>query len=311
MSDEQTFGQATGAPQDVTADPSTAITTTTTTDADVEHQAHDQTLTPEQQQEIARREWEEQQAVQNKPWFKKRLDKLTYQRHEAERQAQAERQRADQLQTMLDRSMTKQNDSILPLPVQAAQKPKPVIDNFETDQEYFEALSDWKLESYQAQEAAKKEYQQQQRQQQQAQQQQAQFDTWFRNESNRAMMTGEQNYMDWDQVVLPVINTQMPVNFGAEILQTDNPSDVLYGICKNPAEMNRIMQIQSPVRRAIELSKFDSQLQASKKKGGISNAPPVMTPVKGTKTNPVAPDPKDTEAWIKARRAEKMKRGVR
>lgn len=311
---EQTFGEAAGAPdapQDVTEDSSPQPTETADSGQELPQDQDPGTeLTPEQIAEAERAEWEEQRNVSKKPWFKKRFDKMTYQRRQAERLADEATKRADQLQAALDQLAGRQQSPpqdapIIPPP---ASVPKPVIDNFDSDAEYFEALSDWKLNDHLAKQKAQADAAKQQERERKRQEQAQSFNTWFQQKSAETMEAGEQSYMDWQKVVLPVINTNLPAGLGAEILQVENPSDVLYHVCKNPADLAKIMQIQSPVKRALELGKLDDKIQGAKKKGRVSNVPPIVAPVAGAKATPTRPDPKDTEAWIKARRAEKMKR---
>jgi hypothetical protein len=119
------------------------------------------------------------------------------------------------------------------------------------------------------------------------------------------MAAGESTYHDWTQVVDPVINSAVTVELGAEILQTENPADVLYAVCKDPKTLEQISQIQAPVQRALALGRLDAEIQVKKKKQA-TKAPPVMAPVAGTQQTPTGmPDPaKDFAGYMAARRKQ-------
>ena len=280
----------------------TQVETPTTTEQPTEEiqaepTAEELQAAEEAQKQQEQKEWEEQRSVEQKPWFQKKIDKLTALRRQAERLADAERQRADQVQAMLDKAIDAKGARREP-EQQVQASPKPNINDFESDEEYYDALSDWKMELYKAKQAAEMRQKEQEAQEQQ-------FYRWFDENRQRTLMDGRQAYRDFEDVIYTIPKDILTVDVTADIFETGNPSGVMYHLGNNPAEAERIARLH-PTRRAVELGKIEANLDKPKQKP-ITKAPPIIRPISGTKQPSAVPDPgKDPSAWIRMRNEGKI-----
>lgn len=251
----------------------------------------------------------EQQAIEDKPWFKKRMAKITRQKHEANR-------RAEQLQAMLDRAIgTKPSPEAPPVPTQPAvvapaPEPEPQLDDFDTDAAYHKALMIWELDRRDAlaKEQAVKTQQVADAEAAAAAEkaQREKENQTIAQKRDTTVIEGRKAHTDWDEVIDSAPPGAFSMDMVAALVETDNPSEVTYFLGKNPSEAERISKLPQ-LRKAVELGKIDAKLSTPALKKTTS-APAPISPVGGTKTATGMPDPeKDPKAWIAARNAGKIK----
>lgn len=232
----------------------------------------------------------EQEATESKPWFQKRFNKLTAQR-------EAERRRADELQAMLDKAISGRQQEPAQKEVAPSASPKPKMDQFESDEEYFEALSDWKVDQKisHLEKTRKAEIQANE-------QEQARIKELSTYEQKRiaTVTAGRELHEDWDEVINSLSGDTLTKDMAKAIFETDKPAEVSYFLGKNPEEADRISKL-NPYKRAIELGKIEVRLETKAPKK-TTQAPPPIKQVGGKTSISAAPDPdKDPEAWIEAR----------
>jgi len=197
----------------------------------------------------------------DKDALQKRFDKLTKARREAEREAAYQRGRAEALEA------TKKE----PEPVVAA-TPKPVQDDFESYDDYVDALTDWKVE-----------------------QKLAQFDKRIeqRAETDRAsasqtafeekLAKGSERYEDFEEVAM---GSSVPITQGmVEIMRgREDPVGIAYYLGKHIQEATRISRL-TPLEAACAIGKIEAEVAAAEKAKPppkpVTNAPPPIKPVSG------------------------------
>lgn len=216
-----------------------------------------------------------------KSGVQKRIDELTRQRYEAQRQAEYYRQLAEQKQPPKE-------------PEKPREAPKP--EDFDDDYKYFEALADHRADE------RLREYQKQtQANQTQAQQQQAQAEM-AANYRVRAAKFAEE-HPDYDVVAN---NPYLPVSTAmAEAIQvSERGPEVLYHLGQNPEEAGRIAQL-SPVAAAREIGALEAKLSLPKAKKTTSAPAPVGGIKKGSgkaTKGPSEMSPEEYQQWRFERR---------
>ena len=256
--------------------------------------AEESTVEEEPQEEV------EEEETKETPWYEKRFAKLTYQREEAKRQWEAEKERAEKLQQLLDKAITKEE----PPPERPVGKPK--AEDFDTDEDFFDALTDWKLEQrekavQEKREQAKRE-EEQKKQEMTAQEREAEF----RTNAIKMNQEGRGKYKDYEQVVFSLPSEVMTRQLAEAILDTDLSADIAYHLGKNPEEAGKIAQL-SPTKQAIALGKIESRISNQKKE--VSNAPPPINPLKGKDSDTLDPDEileRNPDEWIRLRNEGKI-----
>lgn len=128
---------------------------------------------------------------------------------------------------------------------------KPVADDFETHEDYIEALTDWKLEQkLSAQKAKEKETQVQSEHQKAVK---AHID---RVEEFR------ESHEDFDEVIEDASDIQMSVAVQQLIIESENGPELMYELSKDPDELERICSLP-PMSAAREFGKFETRIMKS------------------------------------------------
>lgn len=211
----------------------------------------------------------------------KRIDELTANWRGAERDRDYWRDMAMKAQ----QSETKQ-----PEPPSAPSGERPKLDDYQSYEEYTEALTDWKLDQRMA--AQTKEAQDREAQ---AQQQQAQF------QFNQRAQTVREDHPDFDAVVgnptLPISEAMMDAAYASE-----KGPEVLYYLGQNPEEAHRIAQLQ-PIQAAMEMVRVEQSLERAANTN--SSTPDPIPPVNaGGGRQSVDPDNMTTDEWLKWRESQ-------
>lgn len=167
----------------------------------------------------------------------------------------------------------------------ATVKEAPKQSDFQTVEEYVEALADYKLElkSKERDEAEKQRLANEQARQ-------------IQNEFAAKLEVAQKKYPDFQEVT-EAADFETPPHITQYMLESDNGPDIGYHLSKlyrdDPAELNRILKL-SPIRGIAELGKLEASFSkpAPKepvKEVAVSKAPAPITPIEA-KTTPVNPD---------------------
>lgn len=253
------------------------------------------------QEEEARKEAEaqeekERQEVEQKPWFRKRIDEITRQKYEEKARAEAAAQKVQELEQRLSEIESKNKK---PQELNFTQ-PKPRLEDFEKEVDdpdeamanYVDAVTDWKIEQREAIITQERERANKARELLTKQQ-------TFEQKRQATISAGEAKYSDFFQLVSSIPGQIMNRQVTEIISDLKDGHEVAYFLSKNLQEAERISKL-SPYAMAAELGKIESRLTTTEKKR--TSAPPPPNPVKGKAhaSSEIDPD-KDPEAWIAAR----------
>jgi len=154
---------------------------------------------------------------------------------------------------------------------QPQEQPKPKYEDFNSDDEYFEALADWKADQKLNQYRQETERQRREREQREAQQTRQQKLT-------ERLEQGRDKYDDFDEVVydesVPITDTMAEA-----IAESDVGDEVAYYLGSHPKEAARIAKL-SPVAAGREMGRLESKLSQPKQQQQ-SKAPEPPKRVKG------------------------------
>lgn len=168
------------------------------------------------------------------------------------------------------------------------EKKKPIITDFDSDEEYFEALADFKTDIKLAQFRAENEASRQIVEKQSFEQ--------------KMFADGIEKFTDFQDVVqdptLPITTTIIEA-----LRVTEIPAEIVYYLGKNPAETARISRL-NPLAVAREIGFIEAKLAASKEAvvpgtpqpptvKKTSNAPPPINPIRGGSSVSVGKNPEN------------------
>lgn len=230
----------------------------------------------------------------HKGGFQRRIDKLTLAKSKAEQEAEFWRTEA-----LRNRQSEQQKT-----PQQQENKPaadgKPNPDNYETQAEYLEALTDWKVEARdKAREAKAQETEAKTKQETQLQQFKSREDG-FREAT-----------ADYDAVINQAIADDTPMSpaLWSEIQDHEHGPALLYYLAQNPDEAERLAGMNA-TQVAREVGRLESrfvpsadggqqQQQQQRQAAPVSKAPkpPSMVGKQSTQTSEKDPDQMSPEEW--------------
>ncbi len=207
--------------------------------------------------------------------YQKRINKLTYDRREAERIAEYWKSKA--------------NEQVATEPVG-----KPDRYNFDDEDEYLDALFEYKdgqrtiklnkQKEAQAQQAAKAE---------------------FQDSVQGLINKGVAEFDDYDSVVVDNPALVVSDDFVRDVTEMESGHLVAYYLGKNIDKANEIQSL-SPYKRAIALNKIEAQLTAKASKK-TTTAPPPIEPLDTTDGN-VGAEPTNPNEWFKWRQEQLHRR---
>ena len=238
--------------------------------------------TPEQPGESATPATEEhpgEPAKKESRGVQKALDRLTAEREEQRRRAEAAEQRLDRALTALERSTGE--------PAEAGRRavvdenPEPVKPN----KQDFPEVSDWEraLIDYsdkRAEWVAKKEVQAARVEEQNRNQEAAirTQHTALQEAHLGRMEKARAKYEDFHEVAESP-DQQVSIPIVAAILHSDNGAELQYYLGKNPQELQRLNALPPPLQ-ILELGKIEERLTSPQVKPNVSAAPKPITPSK-------------------------------
>jgi hypothetical protein len=150
---------------------------------------------------------------------------------------------------------------VQPQEVKAEGKPK--LDQFETVEEYVEAVADWKMQTHQQNQARQTE-----------EQRIKQFQGEVQAKAAHVFELAEQD-PEFDNEVFETLPVSDPMAFA--IMDSDIAPKLMVYLTKNPEEVDRITKL-SPARQAAEIGKLESKLSVVEKVKP-SGAPAPIKPV--------------------------------
>lgn len=227
------------------------------------------------------------EAEQHKKGFQKRIDKLTRQKSEVEREVEYWKQQALKQQAIAQPQETK-----------IETQDKPSAENFESYDEYIDALTDWKLT--QKEQTAKKQ-----------------------NESERLKQTIDEKVAsfkasseqfasatpDYEDVLEGVDHIQITPSFENALLESKYGAQVAYELAKDPERFAKINQM--PVlQAAIEIGKVEASIDMRKQTSQAkpTNAPAPINPVGGSAPAVKSESEMSDSEWYKSRQKLQFKK---
>lgn len=240
---------------------------------------------------------EPEQSRPAKTGLQRRIDELTRQRHEAERQLETER---------LERFRMEAQQAAVQR-VQAIDAREPSPDQYETTSDYLRAHANWAsqraIEVFDARAAV----QQSEEMARQAAEHRRQSEMQATMQGHMQTMEqklgkGPEKYADFVEVLT---NPDLPSSMGTPlfdaVMASDNAVDIAYALGKNPAEYERLLRLsmQNPAAAFKEVLTMDMKFGGASK---TTTAPPPPPDIKGNA--PVHKDPNDMpyEEFVKWRR---------
>jgi len=232
---------------------------------------------------------EDEQAGQpkkGKGGFQRKIDRLTREKYELEAKLQA--------------ALAKPAGGEKPEPAAAAANDgKPQAENFDTHDEYVEALVDWKANQ---REAAKRE---QEQRDSETKKQQATVDSW-----NQRVEAARKAHADYDDVMADA-DVELPPLVVDALMDSDHGGELAYWLASNREEAERIAKL-SPVAAVRKLGEIEAGLRStpsSPQPKPVTKAPKPVTPVAAGTASPVPSssdlDTDDFAAYEQARRRTK------
>ncbi len=235
---------------------------------------------------------EEEEVAKPPKGVQKRIDELVKAREDAKRDRDYWRDLAIKTHGEPETEGTKRAE-----PEAEASKPqgKPNPADFESDEDYIEAIADWKYES--------------KRQEDDRKRQEADSKVKLDEKRQQAIKTVEQareRYSDYDTVVTRDLPVSVPM--ADAMLESPHGPDIAYYLGKNRDESRRIANLP-PVKAIIEIGRIAERIEAAK--GGeleTTKAPAPVRPLGGGGEAPVKdPSKLPMKEWVRLRDAGKIR----
>lgn len=215
------------------------------------------------------------------PWFQKRIDALTAEKHEARRQAEAAQKQAE---TLLQQLSEMRSGAAPAAPVDGTQQPpvvKPVVPMSETE---IEARAEKRAEEISRVKA-------------------------FNKACDDIAEAGKSEFTDFDDALK---NFNMLGGIPLTMLETltDMPTNahkVLRAVGKDPELAERVLKM-SPMKMAMELARIESGLDKAPASKPLSLAPKPITPIDSGARGEVDPEKMSTAEWVQWREKTKKSR---
>lgn len=222
----------------------------------------------------------------------KRIDELTRKRREAEREAEYWKAKA----TGKEGTAEPHREESTAIP--ATFPGKPTSDQYDSYEDFLEALSDWKTDLKLAQREAKAEQEREQREYRKA------LET-----HKERVSKAKEVYEDYDEVLDTADDITMPQETLAAIVESDHSADILYHLAKNRDTALKIAAL--PVKKQlIEIGKIEERLEkAEKPVKRITKAPEPVTPVGDKGKVSKSPDDMSDAEWLEFERKRLAKMG--
>lgn len=193
--------------------------------------------------------------------FKKKIDRLTKGKTQAEQERDYWREQALQNKKVEEKHTPK---------VDAVTDDRPRADDFETHEEFVEKLAEWKFDQKQKEAEAKEKNAKAK----------SEFDSKVTDYSN-GVKAITAKYDDYDDVIESVDDIPMPVSVSNLLLKSKNGPELSYLLAKNRDEFARICKLH-PDDAAYEIGKFEAaniKAQEKKSENKTTKAPAPISPI--------------------------------
>ena len=200
-------------------------------------------------------ETEEREAKPEQDGLKKRIDKLTKKRADAERER-------DHWRDLALKNSQKPPEQTPKSPEEKKAAPtdgKPNKDDFKTHEEYLEALTDWKADRKIDEKLAKRD-QKQKEDALRAEMEKSKKAHLDRVEAFR------KDHEDFNDVLSEIADFRLSPSLERALLESDNGPELMYEFAKNPKELERINALE-PSAQGRALGRFESSFQKAAPKG--------------------------------------------
>lgn len=226
----------------------------------------------------------------------KRIDELTRKRREAEREAEYWKNQATQGQQQ-PAPPTAQPEFVPPgFPA------KPTVEQFETYEDFVEALTDWKTDL----KLTRKDVEA-------AQRQAAERSQTVASQHTARVETAKATYADYSEAIDNLSGIMMPQPVIDSIIESDLSADIAYYLGKHTAEAKRIQGL--PVTAQLrEIGKIEARLEKKPAEPAppvkrVTQAPEPIKPVGGKEKATVSPDDMSDDEWLKHEQQRLAKMG--
>lgn len=213
--------------------------------------------------------------------------------------AKKEREKAERKSQREIQALRAEFEALKAPPVKEVPQGKPTLDQFESYDDFTEALTDWKIEQREASREQKAKEEANNKQRSDIQKSFADKADKFRAETP-----------DYDDVISDIADVELSEATAMSVLESDLAAQLTYYFGKNPDELERINNL-SPFATAREIGKLEAKLSSEPKKQiKQSDAPDPIKPLGASKAT-VTPDvTKMTDAeWDKYEREQRYKKG--
>jgi len=215
----------------------------------------------------------ENKKPKKKNGFKKRIDKLNRKISEREKELEYWRQEALKHQGKEGQDTSSEEEESAKSTEKASDRPQ--ADDYDTHEEYVEALTDWKLE----QKLSAKEKKEQESKAEQEFQQKL-------GTHRERVESFAQSHEDFYDVVEDVDDIELSQTVQEAIIESETGPQLMYELAKNRKELERINSLPA-TKAARELGKFENKVtqssepskETSKKETKTSKAPEPIKPV--------------------------------
>lgn len=237
-------------------------------------------------------EEKDEQKPKKKSGFKKRIER--FQKRLSEKEQELAHWKSEALKNNAESK--KQGPSKTEQSTDLSKKPK--ADDFDTHEEYVEALTDWKLEQKEVErerlakeKSAKDDYQKQ-------------------VESFQSKVKDfEKDHDDFQDVMSEVDDIPLSFSLQDAILTSDIGPAIMYELAKNREELERISAL-GPVQAAREIGKIEARLSSIQKQETAqktktkTKAPPPISPLSGSNSGSLQkrPDEMSGDEYLKWRK---------
>jgi len=230
-------------------------------------------------EESAEEEEEEEKPKKKKKKksFQERIDELVRQREEARREAEYYKRLLQEQYGFTEKEKTPESKK------GADQKPMP--EDFDTYEEYVEALTDWKLQQRLTALEEQKKLEEEQR-----------YIMKLATDFEARLPEYRKKYEDFDDVAL---DPTLPYNDVVRrlVLESDVSGDLAYYLGKNRDLLYRIAS-GDPVSAAREIGRIEAAIKTASQEKTASSSAPVINPVKtGGRSGAKSPDKMSMEEY--------------
>jgi hypothetical protein len=240
-------------------------------------------ITDEQKEipEIKKEPTEEEQKKEYQNKVQKRIDKLTRDKYEL-------RGKIEAMEKMMNASTQQQ---------QPQTSDRPVKSNFQTDEDYIDALTEWKIEKKLGSFEEKITQKQEQ--------------TITENSWGQKVEEAKKVYPDWEYALEESDGVMIPKIAELAIMSSSVGPDIVYHLAKNQEDSAKLSALKD-MSAALFIGQIEAKIMADKAKPKedkkVSQAPPPPPEMGGLAKPNTDPDKMSTSEWLRWRNEQLKKK---